>query len=123
MRRRHFIKSTAITAVAGVAAANLTEPTAQTQTGKKKYHLRYAPHLSILSKEMSIPQRLDLIAEHGFDATEYNGLLGHPLNEVEEIRRSSTAQASRWVFSWPIREGGKRLAWWTQNSMRRFWMK
>jgi hydroxypyruvate isomerase len=36
---------------------------------------------------LTIPQRLELIAEHGFDATEYNGLLNHPLNEVEEIRK------------------------------------
>jgi hydroxypyruvate isomerase len=43
--------------------------------------------LTILSKELTIPQRLDLIAEHGFDATEYNGLLNHPIKEVEEIRR------------------------------------
>jgi hydroxypyruvate isomerase len=54
---------------------------------KRKYKLRYAPHLSILAKELTIPQRLELIAEHGFDATEYNGLLNHPLNEVEEIRK------------------------------------
>jgi hydroxypyruvate isomerase len=84
MERRSFIK-TALLASGGFALPVTTAKAAQTKSGK--YHLRYAPHLTILSKELTIPQRLDLIAEHGFDATEYNGLLNHPLTEVEEIRK------------------------------------
>jgi hydroxypyruvate isomerase len=85
MRRRDFVKNSVI------AVGSSTIPVAQDAAGQtkkaSKYHLRYAPMLSILSKELTIPQRLDLIAEHGFDATEYNGLLNHPLSEVEEIRK------------------------------------
>src|SRR4030095_7640915 len=83
MKRRRFIKTTLL---AGGALA-FAVPPGRAQTKPRKYHLRYAPHLTILSKELTIPQRLELIAEHGFDATEYNGLLNHPLNEVEEMRK------------------------------------
>jgi hydroxypyruvate isomerase len=88
MTRRDFIATglaSGATVVAG--AAEVKSMTEQEGAVKRKYKLRYAPHLSILAKELTIPQRLELIAEHGFDATEYNGLLNHPLNEVEEIRK------------------------------------
>jgi hydroxypyruvate isomerase len=49
--------------------------------------MRYAPRLDFLSRELTIPQRLELFAEHGFDATEYNGLMNHPLTEVEGMRK------------------------------------
>ncbi len=84
MERRRFITTTLL--ASGAVALGLS-PNRFAQTKPGKYHLRYAPHLTILNKELTIPQRLDLIAEHGFDATEYNGLLNHPLNEVEEIRK------------------------------------
>ncbi len=85
MKRREFLRHSAL---AG-GALTLSDAEAGGSQVKKasKYHLRYAPHLTILSNELTIPQRLDLIAEHGFDATEYNGLLNHPLNEVEAIRK------------------------------------
>lgn len=83
MKRREFIKA----AAAGAAALPTAGAAAAQQKKAAKYHLRYAPHLTIVSKEMTIPQRLELIAAHGFDATEYNGLLNHPLGEVEEMRK------------------------------------
>lgn len=88
MRRRNFLKNS-LSAATILGAAS----TPGVARGRKRsataagYHLRYAPHLTILSRDLSIPQRLDLIAQHGFDATEYNGLLNHPLNEVEEMRK------------------------------------
>ncbi len=85
MKRRDFIKNAAI--IGGASALSITGDAAGQTKKVSKYHLRYAPHLSILGRELTIPQRLELIAEHGFDATEYNGLLNHPLNEVEEIRK------------------------------------
>jgi hydroxypyruvate isomerase len=88
MTRRDFIATGLASGAAVVAgAAEVKSMTEQEGAVKRKYKLRYAPHLSILAKELTIPQRLELIAEHGFDATEYNGLLNHPLNEVEEIRK------------------------------------
>jgi hydroxypyruvate isomerase len=52
-----------------------------------RYKLRYAPRLDFLRDELTIPQRLEVFAKHGFDATEYNGLMSHPLAEVEEMRK------------------------------------
>jgi hydroxypyruvate isomerase len=86
MERRDFIKAGAaaggVLAVSGVEGA--AEPAARPAT---KYHMRYAPRLDFLSGELTIPQRLELFAENGFDATEYNGLMNHPLAEVEEMRK------------------------------------
>jgi hydroxypyruvate isomerase len=88
MNRRDFIATGLASSAAVVAGAtNVKSFNEQAGQVKRKYKLRYAPHLSILARELTIPQRLELIAEHGFDATEYNGLLNHPLNEVEEIRK------------------------------------
>ena len=85
MERRQFLKQTA---VAGGALALPATPAAGQQEGRKgKYRLRYAPRLDFLSKELAILQRLEKFAEHGFDATEYNGLMNHPLPEVEEMRK------------------------------------
>ncbi|MDA2925302.1 TIM barrel protein, partial [Acidobacteria bacterium AH-259-L09] len=85
----NFLKISALGGLLGSAFGNLSlsaQPEAQ-QAKKRKYHLRYAPRLDFLRRELSIPERLELFAEHGFDATEYNGLMRHALNEVEEIRK------------------------------------
>jgi len=83
MRRRQFLTS------AAVAGSALAWPLAGRPQAKAaaKYHLRYAPRLDFLAKELTIPQRLETFAAHGFDATEYNGLMNHALPEVEEIRK------------------------------------
>lgn len=83
MERREFLKG--MLAAGGVVAmpAMNVEPV----KAAGKYRLRYAPRLDFLSNELTIPQRLEVFAEHGFDATEYNGLMNHPLAEVEEMRK------------------------------------
>ena len=83
MKRREFMKT--VTMAGGAAALSLGDTRPATAAGK--YHLRYAPRLDFLSRELTIPQRLELFAEHGFDATEYNGLTNHSIQEVEEIRK------------------------------------
>lgn len=88
MNRRDFIATGLASSAAGfVGAVDTKSLTGQEGLVKRKCKHRYAPHLTILGKDLTIAQRLELIAEHGFDATEYNGLLNHPLNEVEEIRK------------------------------------
>ncbi len=87
MRRRNFLKNSLSAAAIVGAGSAAGAARYREQKPASRYHLRYAPHLTILSKELSIPQRLELMAEHGFDATEYNGLLNHPLSEVEEMRK------------------------------------
>ncbi|MDA2937405.1 TIM barrel protein [Acidobacteria bacterium AH-259-A15] len=61
---------------------------------KRNYHLRYAPSLALLGKELTIDRRLEKFVRHGFDATEYScagqpncGLMRHPLSKVEEMRK------------------------------------
>jgi len=83
MRRREFMKTA--TLAGGAVALSLGDARPASAAGK--YHLRYAPRLDFLGRELTIPQRLELFAEHGFDATEYNGLTNHPIREVEEIRK------------------------------------
>ncbi|MBI1940357.1 MAG: TIM barrel protein [Acidobacteria bacterium] len=83
MKRREFVKTA--TLAGGALALSLGD--ARPAAAATKYHLRYAPRLDFLSRELSIPQRLETFAQHGFDATEYNGLTNHPPLEVEEIRK------------------------------------
>jgi hydroxypyruvate isomerase len=89
MRRRAFIDG-ALTAAGGLALQRLGAA-ATTARAAGRYKLRYAPRLDFLRDELTIPQRLELFAQHGFDATEYNGLMNHPLAEVEEIRKKLDA--------------------------------
>lgn len=83
MKRRDFFKGIAM---AGGTAA-LASALGTTAAEKRKWNLRYAPRLDFLAKELTIPQRLEKFAEHGFDATEYNGLMNHPIKEVEEMKK------------------------------------
>jgi hydroxypyruvate isomerase len=86
MRRREFLDGVM------AAAAGLALPLgAGRAEAAGRYKLRYAPRLDFLRDQLSIPQRLDLFAQHGFDATEYNGLMTHPLAEVEQMRKKLDA--------------------------------
>jgi hydroxypyruvate isomerase len=84
MQRRDFIKTAAL---AGGAIALPAAQSARGSSAQPKYKLRYAPRLDFLSRELTIPQRLEVFAQHGFTATEYNGLMNHPMAEVEQIRK------------------------------------
>jgi hydroxypyruvate isomerase len=84
MKRRDFFKGIAAAGGAAALGSALRAPAA---AEKRKWNLRYAPRLDFLAKELSIPQRLEKFAEHGFDATEYNGLMNHPMAEVEEMKK------------------------------------
>ncbi len=87
MKRREFMRTAAL--AGGAMAFSWGDP--RPARAAHQYHLRYAPRLDFLGRELTIPQRLELFAEHGFDATEYNGLTGHPIREVEEIRKKMDA--------------------------------
>lgn len=89
MYRRHFMKLSALSSLSGMhwLSIDLRAGSTGTQRQGHRYHLRYAPRLDFLREELSIDQRLELFAEHGFDATEYNGLLRHPMAEVEKMRK------------------------------------
>ena len=58
--------------------------TAQTH----EWHLRYAPRMGFLGEEVSVDQHLQIYAEYGFTAFEYNALpRNHTLEECVSIRR------------------------------------
>jgi len=91
--RRTFIKTLGSTAAAVAAAGAPTGASAASQgapAARHKWHLRYAPELSWWP-EGSWSDKAALFAEHGFTATEYNWLLGHPLTEVEQMRKALDA--------------------------------
>ena len=74
MNRRFFL---ATAAAAGLAAA-APKP--------HKYRLRYAPRLGWL-RDLPIPRQLEIYAEWGFRAFEYNRLPRHSDREIEQFRR------------------------------------
>jgi hydroxypyruvate isomerase len=81
MKRRGFLKS--VTAIGAVSA--LTPPT--NVQAKGKFNLRYAAMLRYMAKEWSVEQRLEFIAEWGFDAVEDLGMSRKPLKEVEDYQK------------------------------------
>lgn len=77
MNRRQFVQASA--ALAGVACAPQETSTAV------EYNLRYAPRIGFLN-DLPVPRQLEIYAEHGFRAFEYNGLPRHSLKEAEQFR-------------------------------------
>ena len=87
MDRRDFLGTVA--GAGGALALAAGRPAPARAAGR--YKLRYAPRLDFLKETLSIPERLELFAAEGFDATEYNGLMSHPLTEVEQVRKKLDA--------------------------------
>jgi hydroxypyruvate isomerase len=85
MNRRHFLGS-AVAASGGAAPAV-----------KHSWHLRYAPRIGFV--KLPIPRQLEIFAENGFRAFEYNGLPRHSSREMEGFRKKMDAlQMSMGVF-------------------------
>ena len=77
-------------------AVPLTVPGLAVDPGR--YHLRYAPRIGFLPG-VPIPRQLEIYAENGFRAFEYNGLPRHELKEIEIFRKKMDAlQMSMGVF-------------------------
>lgn len=93
MERRGFL-NIATAAAGGLATFGVEARASQTaqEPAGRPFKLRYACELNWLDKELTVPQRLDLFHKHGFQAVEYNGLLRHPLSEVEQIRKELDAR-------------------------------
>ena len=73
MRRRHFL---------GIPLAAPLLPAATPY----QYHLRYAPRIGFLPN-LPVPRQLEIYAEWGFRAFEYNGLPRHSNQEIETFRK------------------------------------
>lgn len=76
MNRRHFLRALGATAV-GAASASGQQV--------HDYHLRYAPRIGLVDR-LPIPRQLEIYAEWGFRAFEYNSLPSHSSQEIEQLR-------------------------------------
>jgi hydroxypyruvate isomerase len=80
--------------------------TAQTKPAPYQYHLRYAPHIGFL-RDRSVTQQMEIVAEWGFQAFEYNGLPRHSFEEMATFRKKmDDLQLSMGVFV--VNRGGWR---------------
>jgi len=53
----------------------------------RPYHLRYAPRIGFLN-DLPVPRQLEIYAEYGFRAFEYNGLPRHASEEIAAFRKT-----------------------------------
>ncbi len=74
MDRRVFLNGAVL---AGLAAA---------QAKPHQYHLRYAPRVGLLP-DLPVPRQLEIYAEWGFRAFEYNSLPQHSMTEIADLRK------------------------------------
>ncbi len=96
MKRRHF--------VGGALAAPAVS------TPSPSYRLRYGPRVGFLN-DLPVPRQLEIYAEHGFRAFEYNGLPRHSDQEIAAFRRKMDELAmSMGVFV--VNSGG-----WKESSL------
>jgi hydroxypyruvate isomerase len=79
MHRRTLLKTALAAPFAGVLAG--APPPAHT------YHLRYAPRIGFPGIAAPIPRQLEMYAEWGFRAFEYNGLPRHSNEEIAAFRK------------------------------------
>jgi hydroxypyruvate isomerase len=77
MHRRELLHSAAALPLAAVRG----------QAAAYSYHLRYAPRVGFPGITASIPRQLEMYAEWGFQAFEYNGLPRHSNAEIESFRK------------------------------------
>jgi hydroxypyruvate isomerase len=68
----------------GAGAALAAAPSLMA-AAKYNHKLRYAPRIGMIQE--SIPRQLEIIAENGFTAFEYNGLPRHTMAEIEQFKK------------------------------------
>ncbi|MBS1832316.1 MAG: TIM barrel protein [Acidobacteria bacterium] len=81
--RRNLLASTTATAAAILGAGATRLGAAD---GAPPFKLRYGPHVGWLNPEPPVRQ-LEIFAQHGYTAFEYNGLPSRTPQQCEEIRR------------------------------------
>jgi hydroxypyruvate isomerase len=87
MTRRKLLA--ALAAWTAACSTNRSTPEMAPDTAKThNWNLRYAPRMHLLGEGVSVADHLEIYADYGFKAFEYNGLpRNHSLQEAEEIRR------------------------------------
>ena len=85
--RRDLLASAAAFAAGCGAGDQTARPPVETAK-THDWHLRYAPRMGLLGDEVGVEQHLEIYADYGFRAFEYNGLpRAHSLEEAAELRR------------------------------------
>jgi hydroxypyruvate isomerase len=74
MNRRQFL------------GTSLSVPLAVPAATPRNWHLRYAPRIGMVAN-LTVPRQLEIYAEWGFRAFEYNGLPRHSPAEIESFRK------------------------------------
>lgn len=67
-------------------AALAAPPLMQAQKATHKFKLRYAPRIGYVNN-LPVPRQLEIYAENGFTAFEYNGLPSHSPAEIASFRK------------------------------------
>jgi len=89
--------------LASVSAATLAW-LKNASAAQHQWHLRYAPRIGLVPS-LPIPRQLEIYAENGFRAFEYNGLPRHSNAEIESFRKKMDAlKMSMGVFV--VNKGG-----------------
>jgi hydroxypyruvate isomerase len=69
-----------------LGAAALAPSVLAAQAKLRPFHLRYAPRIGLVPN-LPVPRQMEIYAEAGFTAFEYNGLPSHPYAEIESFRK------------------------------------
>ncbi len=69
-----------------LGAAAFAPSLAAAQAGARRFKLRYGPRLGLVPN-LPIPRQIEIYAEAGFTAFEYNGLPNHSPAEIESFRK------------------------------------
>lgn len=89
-----------------LGGAVLSAAALSAQKATHAFKLRYAPRLGLVAN-LPIPRQMEIYAENGFTAFEYNGLPNHSFSEIEQFRKKRDAlKLSMGVFV--INRGGWR---------------
>ncbi|MCS7024235.1 MAG: TIM barrel protein [Bryobacteraceae bacterium] len=75
-----------LSAALAPVGAELARGMASAQSKPRPFRLRYAPRIGLVPN-LPITRQLELYAEAGFTAFEYNGLPSHPYSEIETFRK------------------------------------
>jgi hydroxypyruvate isomerase len=80
LQRRTLLK------LGGLGAPALLPALSPAQKAAHKFKLRYAPRIGLVPN-LPVPRQLEIYAENGFTAFEYNGLPSHSFAEIESFRK------------------------------------
>jgi len=90
MKRRDFIKNSAMASAFSALPLSATSSESHTAQQKHMYHLKYAPHAGMFKHHAgdSIIDQLNFMADQGFTAFEDNDMRNRPIEEQEAMAKT-----------------------------------